>query len=186
MIAKVPSVNKPRKTISPLLFIEGASTLNKVLPPMTSPVPTIRLVGVKTPVLLDKKIPINSDDLGKFSLEKSADDVFYLQNGFYRFNGKWKQRGFGSLGSKEIEHLETFERDGKLIRKFKVLRSKRLRTSILQNTHDEIGKFSLIEREMNLNADRKRLWIDRLESVDNTQSNRFIPFCLDIIPKMNL
>ena len=133
-----------------------------------------------------KKIPLNSADLGKFSLEKSADDVFYLQNGFYRFNGVWKQRGFGSLGSKEIEHLETFERDGKLIRKFKVLRSKRLRTSILQNTHDEVGKFSLIEREMNLNADRKRLWIDRLESVDNTQSNISIPLCLDIIPKMNL
>jgi len=112
--------------------------------------------------------------------------VFYLQNGFYRFNGVWKQRGFGSLGSKEIEHLETFERDGKLIRKFKVLRSKRLRTSILQNTPEDIGKFSLIEREMNLNADRKRLWIDRLESVDNTQSNLSIPLCLDIIPKMNL
>jgi len=43
-----------------------------------------------------------------------------------------------------------------------------------------------IRREMNLNADRKRLWIERLESVDNTQSNLSIPLCLDIIPKMNL
>jgi len=50
---------------------------------------------------------------------------------------------------------------------------------------DEIGKFTEMEREMNLNADRKRLWIDRLESVDNTQSNLSIPLCLDIIPKMN-
>jgi len=49
-----------------------------------------------------KKIPINLVDLGEFSLEKPADDVFYLQNGFYRFNGKWKEKGFGSLGSKEI------------------------------------------------------------------------------------
>jgi len=51
---------------------------------------------------------------------------------------------------------------------------------------DEIGKFTEMEREMNLNADRKRLWIDRLESVDNTQGNLSIPLCLDIIPKMNL
>jgi len=43
-----------------------------------------------------------------------------------------------------------------------------------------------IRHEMNLNADRKRLWIDRLESVDNTQSNVSIPLCLDIIPKTNL
>jgi len=43
-----------------------------------------------------------------------------------------------------------------------------------------------IRREVNLNADRKRLWIDRLESVDNTQSNISVPLCLDIIPKMNL
>ncbi len=43
-----------------------------------------------------------------------------------------------------------------------------------------------IRREVNLNADRKRLWMERLESVDNTQSNRSIPLCLDIIPKMNL
>ena len=61
-----------------------------------------------------------------------------------------------------------------------------IRTSILQNIPEEIGKFSQIEREMNLNADRKRLWIDRLESVDNTQSNVSVPLCLDIIPKMNL
>ena len=41
-------------------------------------------------------------------------------------------------------------------------------------------------REVNLNADRKRLWMERLESVDNTQSNISLPLCLDIIPKMNL
>jgi len=49
-----------------------------------------------------KKIRIHLVDLGEFSLEKSADDVFYLQNGFYRFNDKSKERGFGSLDSKEI------------------------------------------------------------------------------------
>ena len=109
--------------------------------------------------------------------------MFYLQNGFYRFNGKWKQRGFGSLGSKEIEHLETIERDGKLIRKFKVLRAKRLRTSILQNTPDEVGKFTELEREMNLNADRKRFWAKRLISIDNNIMNISAPLPLDLIAK---
>lgn len=40
-----------------------------------------------------RKLDIDSDQLGEFSFDNSADDVFYLQNGFYRFNGKWKQRG---------------------------------------------------------------------------------------------
>jgi len=43
-----------------------------------------------------------------------------------------------------------------------------------------------IRREVNLNADKKRFWFDRLEPVDNTQSNISLPLCLDIIPKMNL
>ena len=43
-----------------------------------------------------------------------------------------------------------------------------------------------IRRKVDLNADRIQLWIDRLESVDNTQNNISLPLCLDIIPKMNL
>lgn len=45
-------------------------------------------------------------------------NFFYLQNGFYRFQGKWKQRGLGKLGRNEIEHLDTFERVGKLFYQF--------------------------------------------------------------------
>lgn len=40
-----------------------------------------------------KKLDMNSMRLGGiFPLIGYADEVFVLHNGFYRFNGKWKQR----------------------------------------------------------------------------------------------
>jgi len=42
----------------------------------------------------------------------------------------------------------------------KVLRVNRLRTSILSDSIKDIGKFKTVERLVNLNADRKRLWFD--------------------------
>ena len=63
-----------------------------------------------------------------------------LQNGFYRFNDSWKQRGLGKLNGKDIEHLDTFEKDGRLYYSFNILRSNRLRSSILQDKIMEIGK----------------------------------------------
>lgn len=130
-----------------------------------------------------RQIKVNSKDLGDFSLDNTASDVFYLQNGFYRFNGKWKQRGFGKLGSKEIEHLDTIEREGKLLMKLKVLRPKRLRSSILQDSVDNVGKFSEIERELNLNADKKRLWFERLENIDSKFMNESIPISMSYFMK---
>ena len=110
-------------------------------------------------VCITRDLSIDSEELGEFSLEESANDVFVLQNGFYRFNGKWKQRGIGKLGSKEIEHLNTFEKNGKLYYKFKMVRNSRLRSSILQDSISEIGKIKENTREVGLNADRKRLWL---------------------------
>ena len=72
----------------------------------------------------------------------------------------------GRLGTKEIEHLDTIEKDGRLFYKFKVLRVGQLRSSIIQNTIESIGKFSVIIREINLNADRKRFWLGSLTSSD--------------------
>ena len=56
---------------------------------------------------------MNSTKLGDFSFDNEADNVFLLQNGFYQFNDKWKQYGLGKLGTREIEHLDTFEKDGR-------------------------------------------------------------------------
>ncbi len=130
-----------------------------------------------------KKLNIDSNKLGEFSFDGSSDDIFFLQNGFYRFNGKWKQRGFGKLSGKEIEHLETFEKKGKLFYKIRILRNSRLRTSIIQNQISEIGKIKPIVRQMNLNADRKRFWLGKIESIDFKMMNESMPISMNYFVK---
>jgi len=117
-----------------------------------------------------KKLNLNSKRLGDFSLDKQGNDVYYLQNGIYRFNESWKKRGLGNLGSKEIEHLETYEKDGRLYRKFIVNRVKQLRSSIIQNEISEIGKIKPHVREVDLNADNKRFWLGQLSKIDKTKN----------------
>ena len=112
-----------------------------------------------------------------------ADDVFVLQNGFYQFNEKWKQRGLGKLGTKEIEHLDTFEKDGRLYYRFNVLRNNRLRSSIRENKIQDIGKIKPITREFNLNADRKRFWLGRIESMDDETMNESMPLSISFFVK---
>jgi len=102
-----------------------------------------------------------------------------LQYGFYRFNKKWKQRGLGKLGTREIEHLDTFEKDEKRYYKFKMLRSNRLRSSILSNNISEIGKITEKTREVNLNADKKRMWFESLTGI-NHKMNRSLPISLNL------
>lgn len=52
--------------------------------------------------------------------------------------------------------------DLKLFYKFNVLRNSRLRSSILQDFISEIGKIKEHTREIDLNADRKRLWLGKI------------------------
>ena len=63
----------------------------------------------------------------------------------------------GNLGTKEVEHLDTIERGDDLFYTYKVLRSNRLRSSILSDAISGIGKFTTFERQMNLNAYNRRL-----------------------------
>ncbi len=133
-----------------------------------------------------KKLNFDSDKLGEFSHDASANDVFYLQNGFYRFNGKWKQRGLGKLKGKEIEHLNTFERNGRLYYKFIVMRNNRLRSSILQDDIKEIGNIKPNVREVNLNADRKRFWLGMIERIDSKTMNESVPISLSHFKKVNI
>jgi len=133
-------------------------------------------------ICVTRKLKINSKKLGDFSKENEANDVFFLQNGIYRFNGKWKQRGLGTLGTKQIEHLDTFEKDGKLYYKFKVLRSNRLRQSILSNNLKDIGKITERTREINLNADKKRFWVENLTGI-NDKMNTSLPISLNYFTK---
>ena len=105
--------------------------------------------------------------------------MYVLQNGFYRFNDKWKQRGLGKLGTREIEHLDTFEKDGRLYYKFNILRNSRLRSSILQDKIRDIGKIKTRTREFNLNADRKRFWLGRINSINDKKLNDSLPLLLN-------
>jgi len=116
------------------------------------------------------KLNLNSKRLGDFSLDKQGNDVYYLQNGIYRFNESWKNRGLGNLGSKEIEQLETYVKGDKLYRKFTINRVKQLRSSIIQNEISEIGKFKPHVREVDLNADNKRFWLGQISKIDNTKN----------------
>ena len=83
----------------------------------------------------------------------------------------------GHLGTKEIEHLDTIEKDGKLFYKFKVVRPGQLRSSIIQNDIENIGKFSQHTREINLNGDHKRTWFGNIKNLEKDQFNELMPIC---------
>ena len=129
-----------------------------------------------------KKVNVNSDKIGEFSMDATGDDCYFLQNGFYRINKNWKKRGFGKIGVKQIEHLDTHERDGKLYFSYKEMRVGRLRKSIISNKIDDIGKFAFKEKQINLNADRKRMWIGELDGI-NEKSNGSVPLSFNHFTK---
>ena len=131
----------------------------------------------------NRELGLNSINLGEFCLKDSANDVFYLQNGIYRFNDLWKLRGIGKLGGKVVKHIDTYAENGHLYRKFEVLKSARLRESIIQNQISEIGKIRPIIRKVNLNADRKRFWLCRLESIGSEICNDSMPLSFNHFTK---
>jgi hypothetical protein len=114
-----------------------------------------------------RDLNLKSSRLGDFSLDKSGDDAYYLQNGIYRFNAKWKLRGVGKMGGKTVEQVDTIERDGMLYLVLMPTRSASLKECIIQNRLQDIGKIKPVKRLVNLNADRKRLWLGTLKSIDD-------------------
>ena len=60
-----------------------------------------------------------------------------------------------------------------------ILRAWQLRSSIIQNNIENIGKFSELTREINLNADRKRVWLDNIKCIDEKIMNESIPISLN-------
>jgi hypothetical protein len=110
--------------------------------------------------------------------------VYVLQNGIYRFNGIWKKRGIGNLGNYKIEHLDTIENNGQLYQVMKVLKVNRLRTAILSNSIGEIGKFKTVERLVNLNADRKRIWFEELRDVNDGKMIDSLPLSMNYFKRV--
>ena len=65
----------------------------------------------------------------------------------------------------------------------KVLRVNRLRTAILSNSISEIGKFKTVERLVNLNADKKRMWFEDLRDVNDGKMIDSLPLSLNYVKK---
>ena len=94
----------------------------------------------------------------------------------------------GELETWEIhkEHLDTIEKNGQLYQVMKVLRVNRLRTAILNNSIEEIGKFKTVERLVNLNADRKRQWFEKLTDINDKKMIDSLPLSLSFFAKESL
>lgn len=127
-----------------------------------------------------------SPELGQFALKDRADDIFCIQNGINRFNGKFKNRAIGKMKGRTIENPEIFECDGKVYIPLRVERVTNLKSAIYQNRISEIGKFTEVTREIDLNADQKRLWIGRLTSLKNDQFNDSRPLSLNYFRKQDI
>ena len=137
-------------------------------------------------IITTNKLDIDSTNLGDFSYDNSGNDVYVLQNGIYRFNGKWKKRGIGNLGNKQIEHLDTIEKNDQLYQVMKILKVTRLKTAIISNSIKEIGKFKTFERLVNLNADRKRQWFEKLTDINDKKMIDSLPLSLSFLDKNSL
>lgn len=136
-------------------------------------------------VAVRKKIPIlSSKKLGEMKLDKKGNDVYYLSNGYYRYNGKWKNRGIGHDPDEtnvEIEHLGTeLGKDGQLYIEVKTTQMQHLKSAIIRNLHKSIGKIRTYKKKVYLNSDRKRKWDKNLERIDNETCCDSIPINVDM------
>ena len=58
-----------------------------------------------------------------------------------------------------------------------------LKIAIIQNKIKDIGKIKPETREFNLNADRKRFWLGRIESMDDGVMNESFPISANYFKK---
>lgn len=117
-----------------------------------------------------KTLHPTSEKLGEMKLDKNGNDVFFLSNGFYMFNGKWKNRGIGYDTERkiEIEHMDTrIDKQGHLYIAIKTTRTTHLKSGISYDKIQDIGKIEEYEKKINLNSDMKRFWLSRLESLND-------------------
>lgn len=133
-------------------------------------------------ILTTKKLDYDSTKLGEFSFDNMADDCYLLQNGYYRMNGKWKNRGIASMSGKTIEHLDTIQRNGKLFLKIQEYRNTRLRSGIILNRVSDIGNIKPAFRWIDPNADKKRFWLGEISKIDDTK-NDSMPLLLNHMTK---
>jgi hypothetical protein len=130
-------------------------------------------------IALGREIPdLNSTHIGEMKLDKNAEDVIFLSNGFYRFNGKWKNRGVGKDRERkvEVEHLNTrIGDDGELYIAVRTTRTTHVKGGIMHNKLKNIGKIEEYEKKIGLNSDKKRFWLGDLCSLNDNS-------CVDSVP----
>ncbi|MGQ0794830.1 MAG: DNA polymerase [Nitrosopumilaceae archaeon] len=127
---------------------------------------------------------LNSANLGEMKLDKDGKDVYFLSNGFYRFNGKWKNRGIGYDNEKkiEIEHQDTkVGNDGQLYITIKTTRTTHIKSGIIYDKLDQIGKIEPYEKKIDLNSDKKRFWFSELKSIDGKTCCDSTPIRIDLV-----
>jgi hypothetical protein len=136
-------------------------------------------------VAVKKEIPgLDSEKLGEMKLDKKADDVIYLSNGFYRFNGKWKQRGVGYDREKKVEiaHLDTrIGNNGQLYIAVATTRTTHIKSGIRFNRLRSIGKIDRYEKKIGLSSDRKRHWLDDLNSLHEHKKCDSAPININLV-----
>ncbi len=145
-------------------------------------------------IAVRRKIPIPvSDRLGEMKLDECASNVYFLSNGFYRFNGKWKQRGVGYDYEKkvEIEHVQTrIGKDGQLYIGLQTTKTVHIKTGIRYNKLDEVNKIVEYEKKINLNSDTKRVWNKDLTALDDKSWCNSMPWdiaqIVDIVVKKDI
>lgn len=122
-----------------------------------------------------RNLNLNSKKLGDFSLDGQG-EAYLLQNGFYRIGDKFRNKGFANIGNDTIENLEPFEEDGKIKYTFEMTKVGTLKQNLLSGSFDNIGKFTKVTRDLDLNADRGRFWIGQLTDVRKKETNYSTPF----------
>ncbi len=139
-------------------------------------------------VAIQKEVPgLDSEKLGEMKLDKSAEDVIFLSNGFYRFNGEWKKRGVGADRERkvEIEHLETrVSEDGDLCIKVRTTRVQHIKSGILYNRLKDVGKIEEYEKKIKLNSDKKRVWLDDLTSLGDGKCCESAPINANMVAEL--
>ena len=127
---------------------------------------------------------LDSDRLGEMKLDKHADDVIYLSNGFYRFDGEWKKRGVGYDREKKVEiaHLATrVGDDGQLYIAVETTRTTHIKSGILFNRLKSVGKIERYEKKIGLNSDKKRMWFSDLESLHESKMCDSAPININLV-----
>jgi uncharacterized protein YfeS len=90
------------------------------------------------------------------------------------------------LGTRDIEHLDTFEKDGELFIKYTENRNTTLKVAIIQNKIKDIGKIKQKIKKLDLNADRKRQWFEEITDINERKMIDSVSISLSYFDKDSL